>query len=322
MANEKKKKSPKKKLLIAIGGLVILVAFICVLIVVIPQSKNTQESLNEVSAVSMADNEDVKADYQAFANRVDTTAGAKYYSDEIEGIYNLIETLDDVMDYYNEFLPLAIDVNKYAGPINTHLNNIKNIQKNLNAIMVDAKKDSTDGITHLQNFWIDYRETFNQQLKEYTSLFSLLNQTYHVSLGNAFAVNEASELVLNSVDDYMNVISNMINSLVEKNIKGSKETDYELGSLIAKIDGFGKFVDKHLTTNRYFIERYYFEGDANIEVLNMFYQSFGQENFVAVIESLEYSSDVLTVNYFTGQNLDSTKLAIAKIVKTFIKGDA
>jgi len=92
--------------------------------------------------------------------------------------------------------------------------------------------------------------------------------------------------------------------------------------LIAKIDGFGKFVDKHLTTNRYFIERYYFEGDANIEVLNMFYQSFGQENFVAVIESLEYSSDVLTVNYFTGQNLDSTKLAIAKIVKTFIKGDA
>ncbi|MBQ8444516.1 MAG: hypothetical protein IJX25_04100, partial [Clostridia bacterium] len=190
MADEKKSKGRGKKILIGALILALIVAVVVILVVALPKGKTAQENLNAISSISMADNEDTKADYQAFSTKIGSTAGVQYYSDEVASVLELTVVVDKVVDFYNEYAPLCERI-KNERAINDALSNIKASQKQLSSILVSAKAETTEGYTHIQNVWINYRSEFTYQLNQYQTLLNCLNKTYHTCLGQTMVVNEA-----------------------------------------------------------------------------------------------------------------------------------
>ena len=157
MAEEKKTKKKDKKKLIILVGLVAAVVLTASLVLFLPKGRTSKQNLNDISSITMADNQDIEADYETFVDKIDDDAGVDYYSNEMQLISMLNYAMDEVADYYNEYYPLANKTGAYAPSINGAIGKIRKAQKQLIDILNKVEKDSFDGQTYLQNARLSLR---------------------------------------------------------------------------------------------------------------------------------------------------------------------
>ena len=330
MAEKETKKSGGKfkKFIIFLVVIALLAGGVVGLVVLLRgNDKSVAENLNDVSSVTMVDNEEVKADYATLKTKIQSTAAVSYYNDEAASLAKLVGTVDEVADYYNQYYIFAQNNKIHKSnkkKIKKALKNIKNVQKEMNELLDRAESSSltTNASTHLQNMWIDYREMYAQQFENYKILFASLNKVYHGSLGKTVAVNQASKNILNAVDDYMTVLNNEIHGLVKSDTKGNKSTGYNY-TFAAKIDGFDKFVQKYIAndetiTEYYFIEtpKIYHDSIAN------FYSFLDESNFINVINTIQFDSTEVVADFDKAEITDDDMEAdnVCYRVNNFIVG--
>lgn len=316
---EKKSSGKGKKILIIAIVLVLIVGLVLGLVFLLPKGKSTADNFKEVASITIADNEEAKADYALFETKVDETEGVKHYAAEIDALRLIVVAADEVVDFYNEYYVFA-ENNSYNGEIEAALSQIKDSQKNLNSIMTDAKPTLVDaGISHVQNVWIDYRVEYLNFVQGMQKLFANMNKAYHEAMGNATVTNAASRAILNTIDSYMTVIVRDVQKLVDINVKGSKSETYTLGNLDAKALSFALFVVRNIQ-DRSNIESYYVDMPMAYTTISNFESKFNQ-GLDKVLDSLELDLFVPEVTYENElTTTDQEAAEMLELVKKFIVG--
>ncbi|MBO5395195.1 MAG: hypothetical protein J6A28_04800 [Clostridia bacterium] len=314
---EKKKGGKGKKIAIIMLALLVVAVTVVLLVVFLPKNKSTADNFKEITSITIADNEESKADYVLFEEKIAKTSGVQYYSDELSAIKSLTNSLDSVADFYNDYYLFAQD-NSFNGQINDGINQIKNSQKKLNDILAAAKLDVEAGMSIIQSTWIDYRATAATFVKGYQKLFEGMNKAYHSSLGNVLVTNDASRVILNTVDAYVAVIISDIDKLVSSNLSGSKESTYSLGDLGAKIEGFSHFVASYIKDQTH-IQNFYYTMPECYGQLAKFEQTFG-ENLTKLLDTISYNPE-LEISYSNNLTLTNAQAAaLLSNMKAFVLG--
>lgn len=286
--------SPKKWLTII--AIIVLIAIIVVLIVIfIPaDTSNAKEILNEVSATSYLKSEDEKLSYQAVGNKLQNST-KNYYLDEYNDVLVLSQSIDKVLEYYDDYLVFAKDnsvLSKNYSAIRKNLNAVQDKQEELNEIAenVDRLEDESD--TYLQNLWIDYREAYSQWLESNAKAIDALNNCYQGCFDNTLTNNLASNTILNTVDDYLSSILTEYKLVISSDIKNSTTNTYQY-TFSGQIASFSNFVDKYIV-NYSDISTYSFNENIRekYENINQFFAAFGEANFISLIDSMNSEGQV------------------------------
>ena len=317
---DKKSTGSKKKWFFGLGFLIV-VAIVLIVVCTLPVDNNKVISaLNNVTTTSVVQNEENKANFVSLQTEITGNATVKYYADEIEDVYMIMESVDQISNYYNDYYIYAKDNNvrrANASAILSSANQIKNIQKHMNTSLSDsvAKK----GSSFLQNNWIEFRAHFASQLREYAKMFASLNKVYQGSMGGSLVNNKASTQILNCVDDYMAFLTENFDALVEHDIEGSLQSSYAY-DLSAQVEAFSKFTNKYLA-NRESIQNYSF--DATIQtkfaLVSQFEEALQETSFRPVIESASYQGGLLKAS-FTKTSSHQDAPSILANVNLFVVG--
>ena len=283
-------------------GLLILVAIIVVIVLlVIPANTYSMvETLQTVSQTSFLSSEVEKESYDRFYSKYSSSSILSYYTYEINYISTLSETLGDVLIYYNEFMVFANDndtlKNNYK-TIKDNLDNATEEQKELNNIMSDVSLLADNSVSYLQNAFVDFRAIYYNWLVNYRDAIKALSTCYANCFGQSINNNEASYLILNTVNDFANDITNDFRNLVNSDVKGdTSSSNYNFISR-GKIDVFEDFVDNYLNNN-YEITNYMFNSSlqSKYETINKFFELYNEPNFYEVIHSIN-ANRVITKTY-------------------------
>ena len=168
-------------------------------------------------------------------------------------------------------------------PIKNNLNKAKSHQNKMNKILVSAKDVSSDS-TSLNNYLKNFRKEFVGWLTSYQKAFAALNRAYTGSMGNILANNPAAKLILNTVDDYFTVISNVYSKIGESDQAGNTVNYQAIETW--KVWNLKKFVNV-LSSSSSPINSYYFDQSVQerYEKLNSFFELYGEADLTAVIET-------------------------------------
>ena len=295
-----------KRWLIILGVLVLIAIIVVVIIIAIPPNTSKAiEALNTTSKTSYLSSTSEQNEFNKFRTKVNTST-VNAYTIEIDSISILSDTIDDVLDYYNNYLVFAKDSkvlkNNYKD-IKEGLEDAKESQKRMNKILAKTNELSNQSYSYLKNALVDYRKAFADYLNSCNRTIVALKKVYAGSLGEVSFNNPASEFILNTTNDYIDVIGENFNTLIKRDIKGGDIATYntvysELG-LSAKINLFNTFVKNFLNNenNTYDIENYYFDSNLQnkYDLLNEFFEIYSQENAKEIIDSINSSSEITKI---------------------------
>ena len=284
------KSSGTKKLVTIIGVLAFIAIIVVIIVLSIPANTyGAVERLNEASQSSFLENESEKTRYEKSETKI---AGStkNYYNQEVQDIKVLSGSINKILDYYNEYLILADDnkvFSKNYKIIKNNLEDANTYQDEMNNYLIELNNLNDNSDSHLQYLWIDFRQTFSTYLSSITSAIDALNNCYQGCFNNTFTNNLSSTNILNTIDDFLIVISNEFNTLVETDLKNYTQKDYNYQSH-GKIILLDNFVNNYIVNDGE-ITRYYFDESLQTKYnkINSFYQTYNLTNFTTVIESIE-----------------------------------
>ena len=165
-------------------------------------------------------------------------------------------------------------------------------QQSLGGVMDEIIELSNNSDSHLRNLWIDFRVTFTDYLSSMTSVIDALNNCYQGCFEVNLANNLASTIILNTIDDYLSVITADFNRVVNVDEKNTTIRDYNYASH-GKITLLNSFVNKYIVDDSDIVE-YNFSGSlkSSYQKINSFFTLYNQENFVSVIESMDTNGNI------------------------------
>lgn len=304
-------------------AVIVLIAIIVVIIVLAipPNTYNAVQTLNRTSQTTFLTIENDKIQFDKFKTKIDASI-VNSYTDELYKIQELTIAIDEVLDYHSQYLIFVTNnktlKNNYK-PIKNNLNNVKNAQKRMVEIMESTNKLSDDSSTYLQSAMIDFRKEYSSWLSASKNAINALKNVYIGSMGDVSFNNTASSMILNTVSDYLTIISEDFDYLVEVDVKGASIVIYNTAianiSLLGKIQSFTQFVDKYIFNEE--VENYYF--DKNIEEkytkLNSFFEIYPEENLTAIIDSINTNGEITK----TYQDIEDSENVYTDICN-FVKG--
>ena len=320
MANKKNKSKSKLKWILG-GGILVVIAVVLIIVCTLPVNNDSViRALNGVPTCSIVQNEENKSNYLLLQNSIESNVSVKYYSDEIQDVYLIMQNIDEISDFYNDnyIYAQANGVRKAnASTILSSANNIKNIQKEMNSILKNV--DSKAGSSFLQNNWVEFRRCFANQLEQYAKMFKSLNKVYQGAMGDSLVNNSASTQILNCIDSYMDVLTSGFDALVEKDVKGSLQSAYSY-ELADKVQAFARFTEKYVE-DREIIQCYYFTPYSQnfFQTVGEFYQTFSEESLQPVIENITNQGGLLNSSY-TANDLSQDALVVLTYAKAFVLG--
>ena len=262
--------------------------------------------------------------------KINSASVANSYTQEVYDIEMLTGTVDKILDYYNDYLIFAKDnknlKNNYKA-IKEGLNDAKESQRKLVKIIEKTNKLSDESTTYLQNAMVDFRKEYRNWLKHQIRAIGGLENAYTGSLGKVTFNNDASKLILNTVNDYLSSILTNFNNLVKTDIKGANintyKSNYARYGLTAKINLFDQFVNKNVNsaTSTHDIEDYYFNSSIQEKytTLNEFFKVYSEKNTRSIIDSIQTSEASYTITK-TYEDVTDEKGTFNAICK-FIKGE-
>ena len=125
-----------KKWIIILSVLILIAIVVTLVIVFLP--KNTDrvvELVDSQSKTMYLKNSDDKTKYKDFQNKINLNLSSSA-KQEVENIYQLFISLNDVIDFYNQNLVFAQDNSVFQNNYNKVVRNLEsanNVQKELNA---------------------------------------------------------------------------------------------------------------------------------------------------------------------------------------------
>lgn len=284
-----------KKWLIIVGILVLIAIIVVVIVLCIPANTySAVERLKQFSQSSFLESETEQTKYNSVEEKISAST-IDYYSQELADIEVLGDSINNVLDYYDEFLVLATDNNILSRNYKTIRNNLEDAmdyQQSLGGVMDEIIELSNNSDSHLRNLWIDFRVTFTDYLSSMTSVIDALNNCYQGCFEVNLANNLASTIILNTIDDYLSVITADFNRVVNVDEKNTTIRDYNYASH-GKITLLNSFVNKYIVDDSDIVE-YNFSGSlkSSYQKINSFFTLYNQENFVSVIESMDTNGNI------------------------------
>lgn len=321
MAKSKTNKDYKvggaKKWLILIGALVLIAIIVTVIVIFIPaNTSDAIDRLRQSSQTSFLENVREKENYDKLESKIETSV-VRYYTTELQDIRILSESVNQMLDFYYEYIPMAKDnatLSKNYKKIKDNLENAVNHQQDMNEYISEAILLEDDADLHIQNLWIDFRVSYSQYLTCMTNAIDALNNCYQGCFSLTLTNNDASSLILNTVDDYLSVISQEFDYLTQTDTKGHTTIQNYKYQSHGKIVFFSSFVNNYIVDENE-IMNYYFDNtlQSKYNLLNEFFVTYNQKNLTEVIKSIDSNTLEITLTF---DNLDSK--GIYDAVKAFI----
>ncbi len=293
--NKDYKASSSKKLL-SIVAILVLIAIIAVVIVLcIPANTySAVERLKQFSQSSFLESPSEQREYSQVEEKI-AASTLDYYITEIDDIRVLCDGINDILDYYDEFLALATDNDILSDNYKTIKNNLEDAmeyQQSLNSYMEEILGLSNNADSHLRNLWIDFRVTFTDYLSGMTSVIDALNNCYQGCFEVNLANNLASTIILNTVDDYLTVITADFKDIVETDEKNTTSRDYNYITH-GKITLLNDFVEAYIVDDGNIVEYNFTDSlKTSYQEINSFFELYNQENFISLIESINSNGEI------------------------------
>lgn len=314
--NKDYKVGSPKKWLVAIGILVLIAIIVVIIVLCVPgNTYSAVERLRKASQTSFLRSQTEQANYARFRQKIGATVTLGYYAIELEDIQTTVEATNKVIDFYDDYLVLATDNKTLSRNYKTIRNNFEDAQEaqeDMNGFIADGLNLQDNSETYLKNIYIDFRESYVDYISSMTKAIDALSNCYQGCFIDNLSNNLASTLILNSVDNYLTVITGDYAELVDKDVKGGNFDSYEYETT-GKITAYSEFVDSYIL-NRQEIVEYNFNTSLQdkYQTINSFFEVFAQTDFVSVIDSID---DELNITK-TFEVEDSS--GIYDTVKTFL----
>ncbi len=309
-----------KKWLVILGVLVFLVIAVVIILMVIPANTSGMiETLQTTADTSFLKNQDERDKYEDFQNKIKNNSIVKYYSEEMSDIIIISDTLSDVMVYYNDFIAFADQNNvmkdNYKG-IDESLKNAQENQKNLNNILTEIARLTETAASYLQNAMIDLRTEYYNWLNNYQQALERLSKCYEGCFKESVTSNLASTTILNTINDYVDVIKDEFKVIVSSDVKSnlsSSNYNYKSHNTVLY---FESFVDNYIS-NKSEIRNYTFDKtiQEKYEKISKFFELYEENNFYEVLASISSSSDGVISKVYSGVN---DKEGLYNTVKDFL----
>ena len=314
--NKDYKVGSPKKWLVAVGILVLIAIIVVIIVLCVPgNTYSAVERLRKASQTSFLRSQTEQANYARFRQKIGATVTLGYYAIELEDIQTTVEVTNKVIDFYDDYLVLATDNKTLSRNYKTIRNNFEDAQEaqeDMNGFIADGLNLQDNSETYLKNIYIDFRGAYVDYISSMTKAIDALSNCYQGCFIDNLSNNLASTLILNSVDNYLTVITGDYAELVDKDVKGGNFDSYEYETT-GKITAYSEFVDSYIL-NRQEIVEYNFNTSLQdkYQTINSFFEVFAQTDFVSVIDSID---DELNITK-TFEVEDSS--GIYDTVKTFL----
>lgn len=305
-----------KKWLIAVGILVLIAIIVVIIVLCVPgNTYSAVERLRKASQTSFLRSQTEQANYARFRQKIGATVTLGYYAIELEDIQTTVEATNKVIDFYDDYLVLATDNKTLSRNYKTIRNNFEDAQEaqeDMNGFIADGLNLQDNSETYLKNIYIDFRESYVDYISSMTKAIDALSNCYQGCFIDNLSNNLASTLILNSIDNYLTVITGDYAELVDKDVKGGNFDSYEYETT-GKITAYSEFVDSYIL-NRQEIVEYNFNTSLQdkYQTINSFFEVFAQTDFVSVIDSIDEELNITK----TFEVEDSS--GIYDTVKTFL----
>ncbi len=313
--NKDYKASGAKKWLIIVGILVLIAIIVVVIVLCIPANTHSAiERLKQFSQSSFLESETEQVKYSKVEQKI-AASTIDYYGTELDDIRVLSDGINDVLDYYDEFLVLATDnkvLSKNYKTIKNNLEDAMDYQRSLNDYMNEISNLSDNSDSHLRNLWIDFRVTFTDYLSCMADVVDALNNCYQGCFDVNLANNLASTIILNTIDDYMSVIVTDFKEIVDTDKKNTTSRDYSYLSH-GKITLMHSFVEGYIVDDSDIVEYNFSESlKSSYQKLNSFFELYNQDNLVDVIDSIETGGNITLT--FQQEDSDGVYAAIKEFI--------
>ena len=314
--NKDYKVGSPKKWLVAIGILVLIAIIVVIIVLCVPgNTYSAVERLRKASQTSFLRSQTEQANYTRFRQKIGATVTLGYYAIELEDIQTTVEATNKVIDFYDDYFVLATDNKTLSRNYKTIRNNFEDAQEaqeDMNGFIADGLNLQDNSETYLKNIYIDFRESYVDYISSMTKAIDALSNCYQGCFIDNLSNNLASTLILNSVDNYLTVITGDYAELVDKDVKGGNFDSYEYETT-GKITAYSEFVDSYIL-NRQEIVEYNFTASLQdkYQTINSFFEVFSQTDFVSVIDSIDEELNITK----TFEVEDSS--GIYDTVKTFL----
>ncbi len=319
-ANKDYKAGGAKKWLIIVAILVLIAIIVTVIVILIPaNTSDAVDRLRQSSQTSFLENQREQENYDELETKVETSM-VRYYSQELQDIRTLSGSVNQMLDFYYEYLPFAEDNNVFSDnyhAIKDNLENAVNYQQDMNEYISEAINLEDDADLNIQNLWIDFRLSFSNYLGCMSGAIEALNNCYQGCFNSTLSNNIASSTILNTVDDFLSVITDEFEQLTQTDVKGHTTVGGQSYSYEShgKVLYLSAFVENYII-NDSDIMQYNFNSDlqSKYRLINRYFETHNQSNFVSVIDSI--SNDAPYNITLTFSNPDSE--GIYDAVKAFI----
>ena len=279
----------------------LIAIIVTVIVILIPaNTSDAIDRLRQSSQTSFLENVKEQENYDKLETKV-SQSRVRYYTTELQDIRSLSESVNELLDFYYEYIPFAEDNNVFSDnyrAIKDNLENATSYQQDMNTYITDAINLENDADLHIQNLWIDFRVSFSGYLSCMTNAIDALNNCYQGCFGDTLSNNLASTTILNTVDDYLSVISGEFDYLTKTDTKGhTTEENYKYESH-GKIVYFSSFVNTYIL-NENEIMSYYFDNSIQekYELVEKFFVTYNQKNFASVIDSIDSGTLEITLTF-------------------------
>ena len=320
MAEKKDYTTGSRKWLIILSVLVLVAIIAVVIVLLVPGNTYSMvEVLHSHSTTSFlnVDNTSERENYDKLKAEFDIAVTG--YKQEVEDIETLSQTINNVLDFYDEYTIFAKNngtLTQNYKSIKSNLNKASRLQDDMNEEIVTLISLSDNSDTYQRNAWIDLRVIYVDWLESMQNAITRLNTCYQNCFDPSLTNNTASTLVLNAVDDYISVITDDFNDLIENDQKSSSIESYNY-TMNGRIKLFEAFVNARLTSTN-FVNYIFYQRIKNFyDDVNQFYTVYSQEDFKYLLDSIA-PNGAFTEN-FDDVNVSGSLTCLAN-TKTFLSG--
>lgn len=247
------KASGAKKWLVIFGILVLIAVIVVGIVLFIPANTYSMiEALQENEAHFLMKDTEEQNDFNEFTIKLKSSEALSYYTEEINNVLVITDSLSDVLSFYNNYMVFAKSnktLSSNTKSINKYISEANKIQKNIDNLLVETKKLDTEATSYLKNAWIDFRKEFVKYMDNYYKMFTSLYKCYQGCFDLSYSNNAASKRILNAVNDYVYCIMMDYKSVSANDKKDSLYQGNYSYTSSPKITWFKAFVDKCVVDN-------------------------------------------------------------------------
>lgn len=295
----------KSKKWIVILSVVILVAIAITLIIVfLPKNvSNAIERTNTQTQSMFLKQDKNKKMYRDFQTKITSVEAInKEYGQETQDVYTLTLIINEVMDFYNEYIVFAENKSSFQANYGTIMKNYdvaNSEQKKMENVIVKVMQElGPQDNTFFESYWKEFKGYYVKYLNSYVAVINSLCEIYKDCVPNGILANELTNLVLDNVDNYLNAINK----------------DFEKATY--KIQYLNKFKTYlNVDTNKVLIKYNFNETlQEDYNLISTFENVYGEgKTLSSVIESINEDG-------FAFESVSGDSKGVLEKTKTFLQG--